>query len=172
MNNCFIILAAGKSSRFRSKTPKQFFNYKGNLMIEHSLKSANESKLFKKIIIVINKKHKNFINKHKFGKNVKIIIGGKRRQDSSLNALKYLKKDKIRNAFIHDAARPNLSVTLLKKLNKYIKNNNAVIPYINPNDSVKYKINNKSVNLNREDVYLTQTPQCFNYKYIYNLSYN
>lgn len=170
MNNCFIILAAGKSSRFRSKTPKQFSNYKGNLMIEHSLNAAKKSNLFKKVIIVINKNHKNFIKKYKFGKKVKIIIGGRRRQDSSLNALEFLKKKKIKNVFIHDAARPNLTIKLLKKLNRYIKNNNAVVPYIKTDDSVKYRINNKSINLNRKNIYLTQTPQCFNYKYIYKLS--
>ena len=60
MNNYFIILAAGKGRRFSQNKPKQYFNYKGKLLIEHSIDKALQSKLFKKIIVVISKKHKRF----------------------------------------------------------------------------------------------------------------
>ena len=168
MNNYLIILAAGKSRRFNSNKPKQYTIFKDNLMINHSINTANNSKLFKKIIVVINKSHKKYvklINK----KNIKIIFGGGNRQISSHLALKFLKKFKINKVFIHDAARPNISVNLLKKLNRSIPFYKAVIPFVQINDSVKYKTKNKIINLIRENVYVTQTPQCFDFKYIYNL---
>ena len=56
MNNCFILLAAGKGKRFNSKEKKQFFNYKNKPLFMHSIDKAKKSKLFKKIILVTNKK--------------------------------------------------------------------------------------------------------------------
>ena len=54
MNNYFVILAAGNSKRFKSDIPKQFINYKGLMLFEHSIKKAKKTKLFNKIILVIN----------------------------------------------------------------------------------------------------------------------
>ena len=50
MNNYFIILAAGKGKRFRSKIPKQHTLYKNKPLFLHSVDTAIKSKLFKKII--------------------------------------------------------------------------------------------------------------------------
>ena len=59
--------------------------------------------------------------KRKYPKLIKIIKGGKERSDSSLKALKYLKKYKPNNVFIHDAARPNFSIKLLQTIIKNLK---------------------------------------------------
>ena len=56
MNNYFIILASGQSKRFNSKKPKQFNIYKNKALFKHSLEKATKSKLFKKIILVVNNK--------------------------------------------------------------------------------------------------------------------
>ena len=169
MNNFFIILGAGKGLRFGQNKPKQYFNHKGKILIEHSIDKALESKLFKKIIVVISKRQKKLIDKYK-GKRIKFVIGGKERKDSSLNALKKIRNEKPNNVLIHDAARPNFSISLLKNLIKLLKNNYAVVPYINSIDSIKYKINKKLINLNRDNIYLTQTPQAFKFKKLYQLA--
>ena len=65
---------------------------------------------------------------------------------------------------IHDAARPNFSIQLLKKLNNQLKSNDCVIPAVQTSDSIKYKTSNIVRNLKRENIYLIQTPQAFNYK--------
>ena len=54
----------------------------------------------------------------------------KKDHDSSFKALKYLKNKKIKNVFIHDAARPNFSINLLKSLKKNLSKNKAVVPYL------------------------------------------
>ncbi len=168
MNNYFVILAAGKSKRFHNKIAKQFYHYKNKEIIDHSIEKSLNSKLFKKIIIVTN--NLNHLKKKKLPKIVKIIKGGKERSDSSLIALKYLKKFKPTNVLIHDAARPNFSVKLLKNLIHKLKKNIAVIPYIYSNDSIKYKSQNQLFNLNRDKALLAQTPQAFKFKDLYNLS--
>ena len=167
MNNYFIILASGQSKRFNSKKLKQFITYKNKALFEHSLEKADKSKLFKKIILVINDKKQ---IKKKYPKNVHIIKGGKERSDSSLIALNFIKKFKPEKILIHDAARPNFSIRLLKILLNNLKKNNAVIPVINSKDSIKYKIKNELFNLDKNNSYLTQTPQAFKFKKLYELS--
>ena len=169
MNNYFIILASGQSKRFNSIKPKQFIRYKNKALFEHSLEKALDSKLFKKIILVISDKKQ---IKQKYPKNVLIIKGGKERSDSSLIALKFIKKFKPINVLIHDAARPNFSIRLLNKLVASLKKNKASIPVIKSKDSIKYKVKNQLFNLNRNNSYLTQTPQAFKFNDLYNLSIN
>ncbi len=167
MNDYFIILASGQSKRFNSKKSKQFIIYKNKPLFEHSLYKAINSKLFKRIILVINDKKQ---VKKKYPKNVHIIKGGKERFNSSLIALKYIRKFKPTNVLIHDAARPNFTLKLLNNLVKSLKNNRAIIPVINSKDSIKYRIKKQLFNLNRNNSFLTQTPQAFKFKDIYNLS--
>jgi len=71
---------------------------------------------------------------------------------------------------IHDAARPNFSLQLLKNLVKSLKKNKAVIPTVNTKDSIKYKVKKQLFNLNRDHSFSTQTPQAFRFNDLYNLS--
>ncbi len=170
MNNYFVILAAGKSKRFNKKIPKQFFNYRNKEIIDHSIEKSLNSKLFKKILVVSNNlKH---LKKKKYPKSISIIKGGKERSDSSLKALKYLKRFKPKNVFIHDAARPNFSIRLLKNIAKNLKNNKAVVPIISSKDTIKYKTQNQIFNLNRNNLLLTQTPQAYRFEELYKITKN
>ncbi len=139
MNNYFVILAAGKSKRFNDKIAKQFYNYKNKEIIDHSIEKSLNSNLFKKIIVVSNSLNQ---LKKKYPNKIKIIRGGKERSDSSLIALRYLKKFEPKNVLIHDAARPDFSIKLLKKLISLLKSNTAVIPFVHSKDTIKYKIKN------------------------------
>ena len=165
MSNCFILIAAGKGKRFKSNNPKQFVNYINKPLFMHSVDKALKSKLFKSIIIVSNVPIKNINDK-----SIKVIKGGKERYQSSQKALNFLKNKKIKNVFIHDAARPNFSIKLLKKLNANLKNNKAVVPFVKTESSTKYKNGNMLQNLDRDKLIFTQTPQCFDYKTIYKIS--
>jgi len=171
MNRCFIILAGGESKRFNSKTPKPYHLYKGKPLLLHSIDKAKNYGKFSKIVLVINKKHKSYINKLKI-RDIKIIIGGKTRAESAYKALQDIKGHNIKNVLIHDAARPNFSLKLLDRLNKELKLNNCVIPAIQTTDSIKKKSLNIVTNLKREEVYLIQTPQAFNYKKLCQLQNN
>ena len=98
-------------------------------LLLHSIDKAKVFNKFNKIVLVINKKHKNYIKKLNI-KNIKIINGGKTRAESAYNALKSIKKNNFKNVIIHDAARPNFSLKLLKKLMDGLKSNDCVIPAI------------------------------------------
>ena len=107
-------------------------------------------------------------------KNVKLVAGGKSRQQSTLNALKFLINHKgLNKVLIHDVARPNFSTKLLSSIMRNMKNSRSVVPKINIQDAIKQIINSSKeeyiVSKKRDDLFLTQTPQAFNLSEIYDL---
>ena len=169
MRFSFILLAGGNSDRFKSNIPKPYHKIGGKTLLEMSLNKIRKFDDFKKIIIVCNKKHLKFLKEINL-KNITIIQGGKTRQESTFNALKYLQKQKINNkVLIHDSARPNFSLNLIKKILIESKKNDVVIPTLKLQDALKKKNNQKKfLSSKRDDFFLTQTPQCFNLKQIFN----
>ena len=173
MSFCLIILAGGNSHRFRSKISKPYQKIAGKSLIEIIVFKAQKFKQIKKIVVVYNKKDLKRVKFLKL-KNVKLIVGGKSRQQSTLNALKYLiSKKGISKVLIHDAARPNFSTKLLKSILICMKNAKAVIPKIKIQDAIKQIIDTSKdeyiVGKKRDNLFLTQTPQAFNLREIYHL---
>jgi len=170
MGYSFILLAGGESSRFKSNLPKPYHKIAEKTLIEISIDKIKKFKQFKKIIIVYNKKHLKYLKKINL-KNIIAICGGRTREQSTYNALSYLQKQKgIKKVLIHDAARPNFSKNLIKKICIESKKNHVVIPVLKLQDAIKeIKKKNKFKNLKRNNFFLTQTPQCFNLKEIFNL---
>ena len=171
MSFCLIILAAGNSVRFNSSTPKPYQKIGGKSLIEININKASKIKKIKKIILVYNKKHIKYVKKLKL-KKIKLIKGGDSRQKSTFNALKYLyNHTKIKNVLIHDCARPNFSKKLLQNLVKMKANTKGVVPVIKIDDAIKQKISGKNnqnfISKKRENLFLTQTPQCFRLIEIY-----
>ncbi len=173
MSFCLIILAAGNSHRFRSNIGKPYQKIAGKSLIEINIDKAKKTKEIKKTVLVYNKKDSKRVKSLKL-KNVKLIVGGKNRQQSALKALKYLIKDNsIKKVLIHDVARPNFTHKLLNTIISKMKDARAVVPKININDAIKQKIdsslNEYILGKSRKNLFLTQTPQAFNLKEIYHL---
>ena len=173
MSFCLIILAGGNSHRFRSKIGKPYQKIGGKSLIEINLLKARKFKEIKKTILVYNIKDSRRVKSLKL-KNVKLIVGGKNRQKSTLNALRYLiSQNGITKVLIHDVARPNFTIKLLGTILRNMKNARAVVPKIKIQDAVKQIIDSSNeeyvVGRKRDNLFLTQTPQAFNLKEIYHL---
>ena len=173
MGFCLIILAGGNSHRFRSNIGKPYQKIAGKSLIEINIIKALKFKQIKKIIVVYNRKDSKRIKILKF-KNVILVPGGNSRQQSTYNALKYLKKQKsISKVLIHDAARPNFSIKLLGSVIKNMKNARAVVPKIKIQDAIKQVIDSSKdeyiLGKKRDNLFLTQTPQAFKLKEIFEL---
>ena len=173
MSFCLIILAGGKSHRFKSNIGKPYQKIAGKSLIEINLIKARKFKEIKKIILVYNKKDSKRVKSLKL-KNVTLITGGKSRQQSAFNALKYLINQKgISKVLIHDVARPNFSTKLLSSIIRNMRNARAVVPKIKIQDAVKQLMGSSKeeyiVGRKRDNLFLTQTPQAFNLKEIYHL---
>jgi 2-C-methyl-D-erythritol 4-phosphate cytidylyltransferase / 2-C-methyl-D-erythritol 2,4-cyclodiphosphate synthase len=176
MSFCLIILAGGNSHRFRSNIGKPYQKIAGKSLIEINVDKARNFKQIKKIIIVYNKKDTKRVKSLKL-KNVQLVIGGKNRQESTYKALKHLNRiKKISKVLIHDAARPNFSLKLFNTIIKNLKNARAVVPKIKIHDAVKQIIDSSKdeyiLGKKRDNLFLTQTPQAFNFREIFQLHKN
>ena len=137
MSFCLIILAGGNSHRFKSNIAKPYQKIAGKSLIEINVYKASQFKQIKKIILVHNKKDTKRVKSLGL-KNVKLILGGKNRQESTYKALKYLiNTTNISKVLIHDAARPNFSFRLFNSILKNMRDARAVIPKIKIHDAVK-----------------------------------
>jgi 2-C-methyl-D-erythritol 4-phosphate cytidylyltransferase/2-C-methyl-D-erythritol 2,4-cyclodiphosphate synthase len=176
MSFSLIILAGGNSHRFKSNIGKPYQKLGGKSLIEINVNKARQFKQIKKIVLVYNKKDSNKVKSLKL-KNVKLVIGGKNRQESTFNALKFLKGQKgISKVLIHDVARPNFSSKFLGLILRNMKNARAVVPKIKVQDAIKQIIDSSKeeyiIGKRRDNLFLTQTPQAFNFKEIYYLHKN
>ena len=150
----FVLLAAGKSTRFKSKENKLLSKFSNKTILEHNIEQIKKTG-FKKISLVINNKN---ILKNINTSGLELIKGGKTRSLSVKNAL--IKSNiNAKYVFIHDAARILNSDTLLLKLIKETNKNiyDCIIPYSKCIDTVVQ--NHK--NVNRENLKLIKTPQVF-----------
>ena len=170
----FIILAAGKSERFKkkkSKFSKQFFKVNGISPLEHLMTSVSNNPLINSITLVVNKDDKSEIAgfKKKYHKLNSIINGGITRQQSAFIALKSIRKkrEKTKNdiVLIHDAARPFLENQIIKNCISQLKKYDGVFPALNMDDTLR---NNKNLNTyDRNTIISSQTPQAFKFDKIY-----
>ncbi len=173
MSFSFIILAGGKSHRFKSDVGKPYQKIAGKSLIEINVNKARKFKQIKKIVLVYNKKDLKRLNSLRL-KNIKFVTGGKNRQQSTYNALKYLiKKKGPQKVLIHDVARPNFSEKLINSIIKNMNNARAVVPKIEVQDAIKQIIESSKeeyiIGKKRNNLFLTQTPQAFNLREIYHL---
>lgn len=163
----FIILAAGKSRRFSKKNniPKQLYSVNGVNPIEHLLRSVSNNKKIDSITIVINKDYKKnlFRLKKKYNKLTSIISGGSTRQESSLLALKHIKRKRKTYSrdivLIHDAARPFLDNKIINKCISGLDKFDCVFPIIKIDDTIRKKGDLEL--FNRDQLIGIQTPQAF-----------
>ena len=173
MSFSLIILAGGNSHRFKSNISKPYQKIAGKSLIEININKVSNFTQIKKLVLVYNKKDSKRLRSLKL-KNIKFIVGGKTRQQSTMNALKYLINQKgINKVLIHDAARPNFSTKLLHSIIKNMRNAKAVVPKIRIQDAIKQVIDSSNeeyiISKKRDNLFLTQTPQGFNLKEIHQL---
>lgn len=165
-----IILASGSGERMKNKTPKQYLLFNNKSLLEINIEKFFVLPYLSHLIVVIRKKHFKFYKDIKNNyKNVFFIEGGNSRQKSAFNALNFLKKFSCNYVMIHDAARPFISKKLIDNLyNKLQKVKTAVVPVVKIQDTIKLCKKNKVIkDINRDNLFLTQTPQLFEYKTLY-----
>jgi 2-C-methyl-D-erythritol 4-phosphate cytidylyltransferase len=170
MKNIAIITAGGSGIRIKSEKKKQFIEIMDRPLLFWTIdKFANHPEINKIIITLPQdeiKIYKTIIKKEYPNSSIKIIVGGKQRQDSVYNALKICPKD-TDLVLIHDGVRPFISQNDISNLIKKAQLKKAVIPVSKVKNTIK-KINQDKVitTVQREDLVNAYTPQIFQYKLI------
>jgi len=168
MKTIVIIPAAGSGKRFLFETPKQFLKINGIEILVHTILKFQKSKNVDKIVVAVNKdfieKVENLVKKYRLTKVVKVVEGGKERQDSVYSALKSIKAEPSDLICVHDAVRPLISSKEIDELIDFATKKKAVIAAKKAIDTVKTGYNFVEGTLDREKIWLVETPQIFTYK--------
>jgi 2-C-methyl-D-erythritol 4-phosphate cytidylyltransferase len=158
-----IIVAGGSGVRMHSNIPKQFLMLKGIPVLMHSIQTFYNYCKDISIIVVLPKNNISLWDKlckrHKFSIPHQITIGGKTRFHSVKNGLKLISNDGI--VGIHDAARPLVSINTISNCFHSAFINRCAVPCITLNDSARFIDGKNSKPLNRDNIRIIQTPQCF-----------
>lgn len=167
-----IILAAGKSRRLKGVN-KIFYKIRGKPLIFYTLSVFEKNPQIDKIILVTREKFlKNtfsLIKKYKFKKVVKIIKGGKERQDSAFSALKMAEKLKAKAGdliLFHNGANPLISQEEIFNVIKAAKKHKAALSAQPVKDTLKKVTKHGFVikTIDRKNIYSAQTPQVIEYQ--------
>ena len=115
-------------------------------------------------MLVLNKKHKKYFDKILVDRKIFFTYGGDSRQKSVFYGLKFIKKFNPRNILVHDASRPFTETNLISQILRQLKRYKVVIPRIQIQDTIKKINNNRITPIDRNKMFIIQTPQGFNFK--------
>ncbi len=164
IRNIAIILACGESKRFKLNSPKQYTELFNDIILNQTIKIFLKNKEIDRILLVLNKKHKKFFDKILVDKRIFRTYGGDSRQKSVFYGLKFIKKFNPKNILVHDASRPFTETNLISQILRQLKRYKVVIPRIKIQDTIKKINNNRITPIDRNKMFIIQTPQGFNFK--------
>lgn len=167
-----IVLAAGSGKRMGSNIKKQYMLIGDKPVVYYSLKALQESFVDEIVLVVspgdVSYCKKEIVVKYGFDKVRSIVEGGKERYHSVLRGLSALTFCDY--VFIHDGARPMLTVEILERLYSCVKEYGACVAGMPVKDTIKIADRNHNVvsTPDRRLVFMVQTPQVFEYHLIKN----
>ncbi|MDD5010160.1 MAG: 2-C-methyl-D-erythritol 4-phosphate cytidylyltransferase [Syntrophorhabdaceae bacterium] len=172
MRTLAIILAGGAGKRMGAATNKQFLLIDNKPIIVHTLQIFEECRAVDGIYLVVNQKdlpmiQEEILETYRFNKVLKLVIGGRLRQDSVRNGLEAI-ENPCDIVIIHDGARPFVSPSFIDKGIFLMEVFDAVIPALPVKDTIKIVSKEGFVQktLERDSLWHIQTPQTFKYDLI------
>ncbi len=162
-----IIPAAGAGVRMGGEPPKQFLELEGVSVFIHTLRKFVASDIVSEIFLGVReedrKRVESELSKENPKKAIRIILGGRSRQETVSNALAQAPKD-TEIVVVHDAVRPFVTPETIRKVVDAAQHEGAAIVAIPSIDTVK-QVDRKliSTTIPRERIVLAQTPQAFQF---------
>lgn len=162
--NYAIIVAGGSGSRMQSALPKQFIELCGEPVLMHTIRAFSESEADPQIILALNNNYHELwaelCEKHNFTIPHTVIAGGQTRFHSVKNALDTI-TDANAIVAVHDAVRPLSSKETIDTSYQVAASTETAVTAVKSRDSVRQLNGEISTCLDREGIYLVQTPQTF-----------
>ena len=165
-----VIVAAGKGLRVGGDTPKQFRDFKGQPVLQHSVRALLQAGCDTLAIVVPLGMHKEAREAAGNPEGVITIEGAATRQGSVRNGLEALADFFPERVLIHDAARPDLPRDVIERLLTALDESDGAIPTLPVVDSlaVADEKGMMSGKAERETLRRVQTPQAFRFEAIIN----
>ena len=164
--NSVVIVAGGSGSRVSGKIPKQFIKIFGEEILSYSVNIFLKHPKINEVIIVSHPDWINTVSENY--PSCKVVNGGKRRRDSSLNGV-IATHSNTENVLIHDAARPFISSDIISACLKTLNNCEGTAPILTSSNSLVKMDKGIPSYVDRSKICEVQTPQCFKKKLIINV---
>ena len=162
-----VIVAAGKGVRMQGPLRKQYLSLAGLPILARTLLVFDGCDLVDDIFLVIPKDdfdfcRKKIISRLKRGRDIRLVAGGVRRQDSVYNGLQQLDPN-CSLVVIHDGVRPFVQNDQIVASIKEARKIGACILGVPAYDTLK-QVDTRdfiTLTLQRDAIWLAQTPQTF-----------
>ena len=164
-----IIAAAGMGLRMQSPISEPYLLLAGKPILAHTLEVFEGVKEVQEVTVVAHADDLEYcreevIAAHGFKKVLRLVPGGKERQDSVYHALKALQlEDDLDIILVHDGVRPFILPEQIRRVIKAARSHGGAILGLPAQDTLK-RVNpqGKVVHtLDRKDIWQIQTPQGF-----------
>ena len=163
MKKFAIIVAGGSGSRMGTEIPKQFLEISGKPILMHTIQVFYNYDPEIDIILVLPEVQQKFWTElciqNLFSLRHRITSGGETRFHSVRNGLKQIEGSGI--VFIHDGARPLVSLETLKRCFETAVNCGNAIPVLPASESLRKQEGNQNISVDRSLFFSVQTPQTF-----------
>ena len=175
-----VIVGGGSGTLMGGDLPNQFLVLNGKPVLMQTIQAFFYSELKPEIIVVLNIDFHRYWEKlcleYQFDIPHTLVKGGSERFYSVKNSLEYISDDAV--VAIHDAVRPLVSSELITRSFLDAQTKGNAVCAVQSADSVRRMLGNVSAAVNRQEIYLVQTPQTFEsgilkkaYKQPYRVSY-
>jgi 2-C-methyl-D-erythritol 4-phosphate cytidylyltransferase len=165
-----IIAAAGLGRRMQQDTPKTYLQLAGKPILIHTLEVFENVPEVKEVLVVVHPEDLEFcqeevIDPYPLKKVLRLVPGGKERQDSVYHALKVLNKEAVELdvILVHDAVRPLVDPAQVRKVVVAARRHGGAILGIPCQDTLK-RVNSRGevvATVDRQELWQVQTPQAF-----------
>jgi|UniRef100_A0A7C3WJH4 2-C-methyl-D-erythritol 4-phosphate cytidylyltransferase len=164
-----IIPAAGIGVRMKQNTPKPYLLLGGKPILAHTLAVFEATPEVQEVTVVVHPEdlencQEQVIAPFGFKKVLRLVPGGKERQDSVYNALKVFQDDKdLEIIMVHDGVRPFITPALIRRVIQAARRYGGAILGWPAQDTLKRVSPKGEVlqTLDRHNVWQIQTPQAF-----------
>lgn len=167
MKKIVIIPSGGKGLRLGTDIPKQYVKVNNKELIAYTIDVFEQCDEIDEIVVAAQKDYFDLLNeiikKYSFRKVLKIVEGGKERQDSVYNALSSLSASNRDLILVHDAARPLLPQKVLLSALQSAENFDNVVVGIKAKDTLIKGSDSVLSYVDRSEIFYAQTPQIFRY---------
>ncbi|MDZ7271669.1 MAG: 2-C-methyl-D-erythritol 4-phosphate cytidylyltransferase [candidate division KSB1 bacterium] len=166
MRAAVIVVAAGRSERFGTGTPKQFALLRGRPMVVHALMVFERMPRVEAVELVVPGGQEGFVReevvqRYALRKVKAIVAGGQERQDSVWAGLQALPPE-VELVAVHDGARPLVNARVVEAVLEAAELHGAAIPVLRLHDTIKEVQADQVVcTLARDRLVAVQTPQAF-----------
>ena len=177
MKKYVIIVAGGFGTRMNNSEPKQFLLLAGKPVLFYTINAFFSYNSEISIILVLPScqisKWKELCKEYHLTIPHNIVEGGETRFHSVKNGLKSIEEAGL--IAIHDGVRPLVSNETISCVYNTAEKYGTAVPVLSVNDSIREISNKTSKSVNRNNLKIVQTPQCFKSEIIkkaYQQSYN